>query len=488
MALDKKLITNVLHNSYSAIVPLLVAVITVPLYIKTIGLERYGVLSVIWLVFGYFGLFDFGLSRATTHAMAKYGKSSSQLKEDIFRTALSINTLLGIVAGLAFLLAATPIIQVVLHKSSSIVAETAQALPLVALLFPFALVSNVMSGRLEAEEKFPVLNTIQLVGSILLQILPLVFALMFRINLISAIGGAIAARIITIALLANTVRKELTPDIRPHFVWAEGKKLLQFGGWLTITNAISPLLVSADQLLIGYLLGAKMLPYYSIPFNFSMKGLLIPEALTRALFPRLSGLETGEAKHLAEQSLSILAGVMALVCAPAIIIIKSVLTLWMGARFAEGAYPVTALLLLGLWINAIAYIPSSHLQSQGRADLVAKYHAIELLPFIALLYLGITQFGLIGAAMAWCLRVTTDALLLFHADSTNKLDYSPIYTYFFITLMAVVISLFVQPNLFAQIAIVIVGGAIIALKLYKQVQAYRHSLLLNPAINPMSNY
>jgi hypothetical protein len=53
------------------------------------------------------------------------------------------------------------------------------------------------------------------------------------------------------------------------------------------------------------------------------------------------------------------------------------------------------------------------LQANNRPDLTAKFHALELLPFLGILWFGIQWFGLIGAALAWTLRVVADAVLLF---------------------------------------------------------------------------
>ena len=41
--------------------PLLIAVVAVPRLIRGLGLDRFGVLSLTWMLVGYFGLFDFGL-------------------------------------------------------------------------------------------------------------------------------------------------------------------------------------------------------------------------------------------------------------------------------------------------------------------------------------------------------------------------------------------------------------------------------------------
>lgn len=63
---------NAYINLAGQILPIVVAVFAIPLLIKVLGTERFGVLALAWVVLGYFGLFDFGLSRATTKFVAEY--------------------------------------------------------------------------------------------------------------------------------------------------------------------------------------------------------------------------------------------------------------------------------------------------------------------------------------------------------------------------------------------------------------------------------
>jgi O-antigen/teichoic acid export membrane protein len=60
------------------------------------------------------------------------------------------------------------------------------------------------------------------------------------------------------------------------------------------------------------------------------------------------------------------------------------------------------------------------MQGQNRPDIIAKFHAIEAVPFVALLWLGVRVAGVEGAAWAWSFRVVTDTILLFWAARLGR--------------------------------------------------------------------
>ena len=95
---------------------------------------------------------------------------------------------------------------------------------------------------------------------------------------------------------------------------------------------------------------------------------------------------------------------------------------WIGPDFALVAAPVAKILFLGAWINGHGFVAFTLLQSQGRPDLTGKLHTAEILPYLAVLWGLTTTFGVAGAAVAWTLRCTADALAMFWAANIPKRD------------------------------------------------------------------
>ncbi len=85
----RHLTRNVFWNLLGAGAPLLVAVVAIPMLIEGLGLARFGVLTIAWMVVGYFSLFDFGLGRALTKLVAeKLGSGQNNEIPSLIWTAM----------------------------------------------------------------------------------------------------------------------------------------------------------------------------------------------------------------------------------------------------------------------------------------------------------------------------------------------------------------------------------------------------------------
>lgn len=408
------------YNFVGAVIPLSVALVTVPIYLNVIGFDRYGVLSICWLLVGYFTLFDFGLGRATAQKIATLSDAPITERSRIFWTSATLSLALSVAAVLVSIPLATIGLKMVNLANSGLRQEVQASVPLLVTAIPFGIAQSLLAGTLEGRREFLQINLINVVGSIATALLPLLAALWIEPRLPVLLAAALISRALVLLLLSLACLKAV-PLLRPSIGSSnEVRRLLQFGGWTAITNIVGPLLVVLDRFAIGAVLSATAVALYVIPYNLVGQLVLLPAALASALFPRLAASPVNDARAMSDGSISILAFLLTPATLIMLAVVHPFLTLWIGEDTGRVSSPVAYVLLLGLWANSLARIPFTRLQAGGHPDVIAKTHLIEIVPYFALLYLGIVHFGLVGAAVAWSVRCTADAVILMLIDRVNR--------------------------------------------------------------------
>jgi O-antigen/teichoic acid export membrane protein len=407
-----RLRANVVFNMVGMSVPIAVSLVTVPPYLAHIGAERFGLLSLIWLLLGYFGLADFGLSRAAANALARLAGGSPGERGPVLLTALYANILFGTIAGTILYLAGGVLIDRQVTLPDSLRAEVADAIPWIAGMVPLTLVGGIARAALESREKFLIVNLLELTWIVPSQVLPLLAAIWIGPQLSVLLPQVFIARLVaasvSLVVVARMERAEayIVFDIRCL------RELLGFGAWVSVSSVIDPILGSIDQLMIKSALGLAAVAHYAVPMGIVGRSQIVVQALARALFPRFSRLDGQEAKSLAESIVTTLAYVFGGICAAVLILGGPFMSLWVGPAFGAPMTPVIQNLMIGAWANGIAFIPYTLLQGQRRPGLIAIAHICELGPFALLLWLLINWLGVSGAAVAWTIRAMADALVL----------------------------------------------------------------------------
>src|SRR5215470_14965347 len=88
---------NTIWNLLGQTLPMAVGLVTIPLLVRGMGAERFGVLSLAWIVVGYFSLFDLGIGRALTKLVAdKLAINDEQSIPPLVWTSLLLLLLLGV--------------------------------------------------------------------------------------------------------------------------------------------------------------------------------------------------------------------------------------------------------------------------------------------------------------------------------------------------------------------------------------------------------
>lgn len=411
--------SNVARNTFinvaGAIAPLVLSLATIPPYLHAIGEDRYGVLAVVWVLFGYFGVFEFGLSRAAANQIAKMKAASAEEREQLFWTAVALNVAIGVFGGLALLLVGNLLLSHVIDVSPGLRSEALKGLPWLALAVPGATLTLVLTGTLEGLERFLTVNVLAFAGLAIYQLAPLGYAYwvgpsldgLIMVTSFSLLAG-------TVMLLVAAVRY-LPVTRRPAIDRGRIRELFTYGGWITISNVLTPLLSVADRIFIGATLGARSVTRYTIPFLLVSRTLIFSTSLARTLFPRFSMLPEREAANVGREALRANVASMTPIAVIGIVAVEPFLELWAGRSISRGGGAVAEILLLGMWVQSVATVPYTFLQAQGRPNLTARFHLLEVIPYLAGLLLGLHFLGIEGAAWAWSGRLAMDGALLFWA-------------------------------------------------------------------------
>lgn len=408
---------NVVWNLVGACAPLAVAVPAVPLLIHPMGTDRFGVLTLAWSVIGYFGLFDFGFGRALTKLVAeRLGAGRNAEVAPLFWTSLFLMLLFGVLGAAVMAVLAPWLVYSALRIPRAIQAETLRAFYLLAASLPVLIASAALRGFLEAHQHFRASTAVRVPLGIFTFAGPLA-VLPFSTSVLPVVAVLALARLAaTVALGVLCLRAH--PGLRDAVAIRTSliPELASFGGWMTVSNVVSPMMVSLDRFLIGALVSISAVAYYAAPSEAVTKLLFFSSALAGVVFPALS---SAIAQDKARARVIFIRAVKYTFLAmfPVVLLIVSFaregLTLWVGAAFSEHSAVILRWLAVGVFFSSLAQIPFSLIQAMGRPDFTAKLHLIEVPAYATLLWFLVKGKGIEGAAIAWTARMAVDAAILF---------------------------------------------------------------------------
>jgi len=404
-------------NLFGLCVPMVVALFAIPLLISRLGEARFGTLAIVWMLIGYFTIFDMGLGRAMTRfTAAKLARQEHSELPGIFWTTLGLVFLLGVV-GAAFAAALTPaLVHQWLKIPVDLQPEAVRSFLVAAAGLPIIASTAGLIGILEAHRRFRLINIIRIPTGIYTFLGPLC-VLPFSNSLFVICTVLIIGRVIECLIYFAFCLREI-PGLRREVSFRRSliRPLFGFGGWMTVSNIAMPILVHIDRFLIGSIVSVSAVTFYATPAEIVVKLLIFPRAWVSVLFPSFAGQHATDVrgtselyargvKYLLMFSFPVVLGTTAFA--------GEVLQLWLGARFAVQSTVVMRWLTAGMFVYSLSYVPFSLLQGTGRPDLSARLHLVEIPIYIGFSAVMIMQYGIEGAVMAWFVRSVLEAIGLF---------------------------------------------------------------------------
>lgn len=411
-----RLIRHSFYNLLGLGLPLIVAVFCIPVLIHGLGEARFGLLTLIWAVVSYFGLFDFGLGRALTLLLSvAIAENDVKKTGSLVATSIAIMFVLGVFAGVlmvSFAQLGVASIQAVPDPQEAI-----NAVYMMALAMPSIVLTSGFRGVLEARNAFGIVNAIRLPMGLLTFLGPVGVVIYGSSRL-----DVIAVVLVMGRFLACVAHGWFAWRVLPsdngglRFQKALLKPLFVSGGWLTLSNMISPFMGYIDRFIIGAIVSAAAVAFYTTPQEIVTKLWIVPSALTAVLFPAFAADITrrdGNSKMMFDHAVGWLFLTLLPITSFLAIFAEEILTLWVGAEFASQSATMMKIFSFGVLINCLAHVPYTLIQSAGQPRLTALLHLIQLPIFIFGLWLLTISYGAFGAAIAWLGRLILDAFMMF---------------------------------------------------------------------------
>lgn len=405
MAPKRNLIANYLGQGWVA----LMGLAFIPLYIKYLGVEAFGLIGLFAVLQASLSLLDMGMTPTLNREIARFtgGAHSAQSIRDLLRSieliALSIATLIA--GGLA--LCSNWIATNWLTPGELPVHVVDQAFVIMGLVIGLRLVEGIYRSciiGLQQQVLFNVVNslmtTLRSGGAVgvLIFISPTIEAYFIWQGMVSLLTvGVLAA--VTYAKLPRADRTASFSPAALRAVW-------RFAGGMMVITFLALLLTQIDKIILSNMLSLREFGYYTLAATVASGLFLLIIPITQAFYPQMCELYAkndvkalAEIFHIGSQLISVSAGSVAIVI---IVFSETLLQVWtQDQELVVKVAPLLSLLVLGNFLNSLVHMPYQAQLAHGWTGLGVKVNAAAVLLIVPAILWVTPRFGAEGAAWVW---------------------------------------------------------------------------------------
>ena len=400
---------NLAANLTGSAWTMLVQVACVPLYIRFLGIEAYGLIGFYLILQAALQVLDLGVSPTMNREMARYSVQPEKGSEarDLVRTLEVGYWLIGIVAGIA-LVAASPWVATHWIKSSALPAHSVtQALALMGILAIFQWPVSFYQGGLMGLHKQVLFNVLRIVASTLsnggaVLVLWLVSPTIQAFFLWMVVTNAVFVVLWTIFLW-----KSLPPASRAaQFDFGLVRGIWRFAAGLSGITVFALILTQVDKVISSKVFSLRVFGYYTLAGTFGSGLSIIIGSVFNAIYPRLTALAAGgeeEAlKHLYHRCTQLMAVLILPPTAILALFSTEIFQLWTrNAEVAGNAGPIASILVLGTTLSGLIILPYTLQLAYGWTSITLRIAAFLTTLVVPAMWFMATRYGPIGMAIVW---------------------------------------------------------------------------------------
>jgi lipopolysaccharide exporter len=397
MTLKQQAISGVKWSGISMGVVTALQFVTLAFLARLLSPTDFGLMGMIMVVIGFAQAFaDMGISNAIIY------------RQNATRDQLSSLYWLNILAGVivfCVVCASTPLV-VGFYREPRL----SNLLYLTALIFLITPLGQQFQIFLQKELKFDGLAKIE-VATAVVNATVAIGSAFAGFGVYSLIFGQLAATTAKVALLCGVGWRQWHPSL--HFANRDLKGYVSFGLYQMGERSINYLNSNLDYLLIGSMLGASALGYYTLAYNLIIKpSTMINPVITKVAFPVFSRIQN-ETEKLRKGYLKVLQ-LLATVNFPMMVGLAVVAPVAVPVIFGEQWLPsiilIQILTIVGL-LRSTGNPVGSLLLAKGRADLGFKWNLGLTVTQIPGLYLGAKLGGAVGVAIAFSILMAIYSII-----------------------------------------------------------------------------
>ena len=400
-------------------------VATIPLLVRSLGAERFSMLSILWVIPSLVPLVDLGLPRAVAILLLKDRDPPADRQAVVLGAAIVTQAVVLVVLGAAWMLLDPG--QAVLGRVGEMAGEP-EPIERTAHLFLLAAgalsLFNLPAAFLQATGRLYALLLLTSLAGLAVSAVPLL-AFWASLSLHGIAVATLVLRSLALAMAFGIVFRsqwgwQIVRDLRAAA--ATARQLLGTGAKALVYFAVSPLLVFGDRYLVPYVVGSVAFTSHLIAVDVGMKFLIVPGVIAQYSLKAIADAAGGGRRfdRAAGEYLSMMLWWYVLPLMVAIVFSRELLDVWLGATRRSVVSPASLQMVL-VAISSVA-VSSFLVQVALAADAVHRLSALvaaELVVYPVLLYLALhlRQYGLdlsLVLGMAWSLRVVAEMAAMRH--------------------------------------------------------------------------
>lgn len=394
---------NSLWNLSGSALPAIAALATVPLLIHGLGVEGFGIVTLIGSVIGYFGVLDVNLSAGAIKYLAEsHAANDRQRFAETFWFGAMFYGGLGLLGGLAIFLFAGHLLDRFFTVSPALHTDAVLALQVGALGFALTSVQNYLITVPQALQRYDRSAQTEAFFGVTVNVASALVALAG-----GGIAGVIAVRIL-ISLVNSLwlVRLIRRLDVNLAFCLPGPevrRSMTSFSAYAYLSKLASTLHQHGDKLIIGSMLGPVALAFYTVPSTLASRALGLTYRLSSVIYPRASALAaTDRMDELRSTYLAAMRHItyINLVALGMIVLAgEEFLRRWVGEEFVAQGYPVLVLMTIALLVDSLTNIPSLVNDALGHPRITGRFALARTAIGLGLVWVGCELSGIVGATV-----------------------------------------------------------------------------------------